>query len=66
MPEQILSYWQKLTFEQQYLLKLIGIASILLYVVLQFITFLLPIVITVWIGLLAYKKLINKTPKVLK
>ena len=66
MVEKITSYWQDLTDENRLLIKRIGIASVVLYVVFQLVGFLLPVVITGYACYLVYKNVLTENPRVMK
>ena len=66
MVEKINGYWQELTDDNRRLVKRLGIASVSLYVVFQFVGFLLPIAITGYAGYWVYKNVLNENPRVMK
>ncbi len=65
---QPIQSWEKLDDDKKAWVKKIGIASIVLYVLLQLISFLFPIVLTLGVGYWAYKNFIDKeqNPRVLR
>ena len=66
MVEKVTSYWQELTDENKLLIKLIGIASVALYVVFQLVGFLLPIAIAGYACYWVYKNVLTENPRVMK
>ena len=66
MVEKITGYWQELTDDNRLLIKQIGIASVALYVVFQFVGFLLPFVITGYTCYWVYKNILVENPRVMK
>ena len=66
MVKKITSYWQELTDENRLLIKQIGIASVALYVVIQLVGFLLPVVITGYACYWVYKNVLTENPRVMK
>lgn len=66
MLESLLSLWQKQTDENKSLVKRIAMASIAVYVVLQLLSFILPIALAIGLGIWIYKGLIDKNPKILR
>ena len=66
MVEKINGYWQELTDDNRLLVKQLVIASVALYVVFQFVGFLLPIAITGYAGYWVYKNVLTENPRVMK
>ena len=62
----ITTFWLSLADEDKLLLRKIAFASIALYALLQFISFILPVILVSGIGVWMFKQLFYKNPKILK
>ncbi len=62
-PNQI---WENMTDDTKILIKKIGFSAIGLYVAMQLLSFVFPIVLISAIGYWLYKSIFDKNPKILK
>ena len=62
----LIETWEKISEENKLLIKKFTLASLGIYILLQLIGFLFPIVVTVGVGFWAYKNYIEPNPRILK